>query len=47
VINVTLSTEISAAAKVKGFIYLDKLPRTALDKVDRQELVAIAKREGR
>jgi O-succinylbenzoic acid--CoA ligase len=46
-INETLSAEISAAAKVKGFIYLDKLPRTALDKVNRQELVAIAKREGR
>jgi O-succinylbenzoic acid--CoA ligase len=37
-INEVLSTQISAAAKIKGFIYLDKLPRTALDKVDRQEL---------
>jgi O-succinylbenzoic acid--CoA ligase len=46
-INEVLSTQISAAAKVKGLIYLDKLPRTSLDKVDRQELAAIVKREGR
>jgi len=46
-INETLSAQISDAAKVKGFIYLDKLPRTSLDKVDRQELAAIAKREGK
>lgn len=45
-INEVLSTQISAAAKIKGFTYLDKLPRTALDKVNRQELAAIAKREG-
>jgi O-succinylbenzoic acid--CoA ligase len=46
-INDCLSENISIAAKIKGFIYLDKLPRTTLDKVDRQELSAIAKREGR
>jgi len=46
-INKTLKTKISASAKVKGFIYLDKLPRTVLDKVDRQELAAITKGEGR
>lgn len=46
-INEVLSTQISDAAKVKGFIYLDKLPRTALDKVNRQELAAIVKREGK
>ena len=44
-INQSLSAQISDAAKVKGFIYLDKLPRTALDKVDRQELAKLAKRE--
>jgi O-succinylbenzoic acid--CoA ligase len=46
-INESLSSQISAAAKIKGFIYLDKLPRTPLDKVDRQELVNIASREGK
>lgn len=46
-INQSLSSQISDSAKVKGFIYLDKLPRTSLDKVDRQELAAIAKREGK
>ena len=46
-VNESLSMQVSAAAKVKGFIYLDKLPRTALDKIDRQELSAIAKREGK
>ena len=44
-INQSLSAQISDAAKVKGFIYLDKLPRTALDKVDRQELAEALKRE--
>jgi len=44
-INQSLSAQISNAAKVKGFIYLDKLPRTALDKVDRQELAEALKRE--
>jgi O-succinylbenzoic acid--CoA ligase len=46
-INEALSTQISVAAKIKGVIYLDQLPRTALDKVDRQELVNIASREVR
>ena len=45
-INQSLSAQISDAAKVKGFIYLDKLPRTALDKVDRQELAKALQREG-
>ena len=44
-INQSLSVQISDAAKVKGFIYLDKLPRTALDKVDRQDLAKTLKRE--
>lgn len=46
-INDCLTAQMSAAAKIKGFIYLDKLPRTPLDKVDRQELVNIASREGK
>ncbi|QLL24537.1 hypothetical protein DLE04_02220 [Actinobacteria bacterium IMCC26103] len=46
-INEILSKQISAAAKIKGIIYLDRLPRIALDKVNRQELAAIAKREGK
>ena len=46
-INKALSAQIPVAAKIKGVIYLDQLPRTALDKVDRQELVNIASREGR
>ena len=44
-INQSLSSQISAAAKIKGAIYLDQLPKTALDKVNRQELVNIASRE--
>jgi O-succinylbenzoic acid--CoA ligase len=44
-INRSLSAQISDAAKVKGFIYLDKLPRTPLAKVDRPELAKISKRE--
>ena len=46
-INQSLSLRISAAAKVKGVIYLDQLPRTALDKVNHQELVNLALREGK
>ena len=46
-INESLSLQILAAAKVKGVIYLDQLPKTALDKVDRQELVNLALREGK
>ena len=46
-INEALSAQISVAAKIKRAIYLDQMPRTALDKVDRQELVNIASREGR
>ena len=45
--NQSLSSQISAAAKVKGAIYLDQLPRTALDKVNRQELANLALMEGR
>jgi O-succinylbenzoic acid--CoA ligase len=45
-INQSLSLHISAAAKIKGVFYLDQLPRSALDKVNRQELVNIASREG-
>jgi O-succinylbenzoic acid--CoA ligase len=46
-INEALSTQISVAAKIKGVIYLDKLPRSALDKVNRQELANIMKRDDR
>ena len=41
-INESLSSQISEAAKVKHFIYLDKLPRTSLDKIDHQKLVEFA-----
>ena len=41
-INESLSSQISEAAKVKRFIYLDKLPRTSLDKIDRQRLIELA-----
>jgi O-succinylbenzoic acid--CoA ligase len=41
-INESLSSKISEAAKVKRFIYLDKLPRTSLDKIDRKKLVELA-----
>ena len=46
-INQSLSSQISAAAKIKGAIYLDQLPRTALDKVNRQELANLALRKGK
>lgn len=46
-INQSLSSQISAAAKIKGAIYLDQLPRTALNKVNRQELANLALREGK
>jgi O-succinylbenzoic acid--CoA ligase len=46
-INKALSAQISVAAKIKGVIYLDQMPRSALDKVDRQELINIASREVR
>ena len=46
-INEALSAQISVAAKIKGVIYLNKLPRSALDKIDRQELVNIASRDVR
>ncbi len=45
-INNHLASHISAAAKIKGVIYLDELPLTSLDKIDRQKLIAIAEREG-
>ena len=41
-INESLSSQISEAAKVKHFVYLDKLPRTSLDKIDHQKLVELA-----
>lgn len=45
-INEYLASHISVAAKVKGIIYVDELPLTSLDKIDRQKLIAIAEREG-
>lgn len=45
-INGYLASHISVAAKVKGIIYVDELPLTSLDKIDRQKLIAIAEREG-
>jgi O-succinylbenzoic acid--CoA ligase len=41
-INESLSSQISEAAKVKRFIYLEKLPRTSLGKIDRQRLIELA-----
>ena len=46
-INQSLSSQISAAAKIKGAIYLDQLPKSALDKVNRQELASLVLREGK
>ena len=46
-INESLSLHISAAAKIKGAIYLDQLPKTALDKVSRQELTNLVLKEGK
>jgi O-succinylbenzoic acid--CoA ligase len=46
-INESLSSQISAAAKIKGAIYLDQLPKTALDKVNRQELASLVLKEGK
>jgi o-succinylbenzoate---CoA ligase len=45
-INEYLASHISVAAKVKRIIYIDELPLTSLDKIDRQKLIAIAEREG-
>jgi O-succinylbenzoic acid--CoA ligase len=45
-VNEYLASQISVAAKVKGIIYIDHLPLTSLDKIDRQQLIAIAEREG-
>jgi O-succinylbenzoic acid--CoA ligase len=44
-INEALSSQVSEAAKVKRFIYLDKLPRTSLEKIDRPKLIQIALRD--
>jgi O-succinylbenzoic acid--CoA ligase len=41
-INEVLSSHISVAAKIKGFLFIDRLPLTALDKIDRQRLVELA-----
>ena len=46
-INKSLSSQISAAAKIKGAIYLDQLPKSALDKVNRQELASLVLRKGK
>jgi O-succinylbenzoic acid--CoA ligase len=46
-VNNSLSLHISAAAKIKGAIYLDKLPMSALDKVNRQELASLVLRKGK
>ena len=45
-INEYLASHISVAAKVKRIIYVDEMPLTSLDKIDRQKLIAIAEREG-
>jgi o-succinylbenzoate---CoA ligase len=44
-INNSLSLQLSEAAKIKRFIYLDKLPRTSLEKIDRKKLVEFALRD--
>jgi O-succinylbenzoic acid--CoA ligase len=41
-INEVLSLQISVAAKIKGFLFIDKLPLTTLDKIDRQRLIELA-----
>ena len=41
-INEVLSSQISVAAKIKGFLFIDRLPLTALDKIDRQRLIELA-----
>jgi O-succinylbenzoic acid--CoA ligase len=41
-INEYLSSQISKAAKVKSFLYLNQLPRTALGKIDRHKLAELA-----
>ena len=41
-INEILSLQIGVAAKIKEFLYIDELPLTALDKVDRQRLIKLA-----
>jgi O-succinylbenzoic acid--CoA ligase len=41
-INEVLSLEISVAAKIKGFLFIAELPRTALSKIDRQKLIELA-----
>jgi O-succinylbenzoic acid--CoA ligase len=46
-INKSLSSQISAAAKIKGAIYLDQLPKSAMDKVNRQELASLVLKEGK
>jgi o-succinylbenzoate---CoA ligase len=46
-INKSLSSHISAAAKIKGAIYLDQLPKSELDKVNRQELASLVLRKGK
>jgi len=46
-INEYLSSHISMAAKIKKFIYVDELPRTALDKIDRPKLTAMAQGDSR
>lgn len=43
-INSLLTTQISEIAKIKRFLYLEQLPRTPLDKIDRNELIKIAQK---
>jgi O-succinylbenzoic acid--CoA ligase len=41
-INEVLSLQINVRAKIKGILFIDKLPLTELDKIDRQRLVELA-----
>ena len=41
-INEYLSSQISKAAKIKNFLYVSQLPRTALGKIDRRKLAELA-----
>jgi O-succinylbenzoic acid--CoA ligase len=41
-INEYLSSQMSRAAKIKNFLYVSQLPRTALGKIDRRKLAELA-----
>lgn len=45
IINEYLSSQLSAAAKIKKIIYLSDLPRTSLDKIDRSKLIEISNKD--